>query len=193
VALEDQRHWDQKHAAEGGSEIPSAFLVEILHAGSWEIPRGRALDIATGKGRNALFLAQQGFEVEGIDISAAALADAERCAREKLLRVTWRQADLETAVLPAAYYDLIVKINYLERSLVPQIKSALKTGGFVIFETYLTGQEAMGHPKNPAYLLGQNELLELFRGFRVLLYREGRFAEGGKPAYRAGLFAQKIG
>ena len=72
------------------------------------------------------------------------------------------------------------------------MKSALKLGGHVIFETYLVDQRVLGHPRNPAYLLGHNELLDLFRDFRVLRYREGRFAEGGKEAYRAGLFGQKV-
>ena len=192
MAIDDQRRWDQKHATGGASENPSAFLVEILDSGSWNIPRGRALDIACGKGRNAHFLARMGFEVEGIDISAAALAEAESRAREESLRIAWRQADLETITLPRNHYDLIVEFNYLERSSVPKIKNALKTGGFVIFETFLIGQEAMGHPKNPAYLLGHNELLELFHGLRVLYYREGKRAEGGATAMRAGIFAQKL-
>lgn len=189
---DDQRRWDQKYAAAAGPESPSSFLVEIMSSDSWIIPRGRALDIATGKGRNAQFLARKGFEVEGVDISAVALAEAESRARGKSLRIAWRQADLETLTLPTTHYDLIVEFNYLERSLVPKIKSALKTGGFVIFETYLIGQEAMGHPKNPAYLLGHNELLDLFRGFRVLFYREGKMAEGRATAMRAGIFAQKL-
>lgn len=166
--------------------------MEILNSGSWDIPRGRALDIASGKGRNAQFLARMGFEVEGIDISAAALAEAESRAREKSLRIAWRQADLQSITLPATHYDLIINFNYLERSLVPKIKSALKNGGYVIFETYLIGQETMGRPKNPAYLLGHNELLELFHGFRVLLYREGKLVEGGATALRAGIFAHKL-
>jgi SAM-dependent methyltransferase len=192
MAREDQIRWDRKHAAEHGLEEPSEFLKEIMSGASWELSPGRALDIATGKGRNALMLAEHGFDVEGIDISAAGLVEAERRAREKSFSISWRRADLERIELPRSCYDLILNINYLQRSLVPQIKSALNARGFVIFETYLIGQEALGHPTNPAYLLGHNELLELFRGFRVLFYREGRFVEGGRTALRAGLFAQKL-
>jgi tellurite methyltransferase len=168
MAQEDQIRWDRKHGDRHASREPSAFLIEILTAQSWEIPRGRALDIATGEGRNALCLAEHGFDVEGIDISAAGLVEAERRAREKSLTISWRRADLEGIELPESCYDLIVNLNYLHRSLIPQIMGALKTGGLLIFETYLIGHEALGEPKNPAYLLGHNELLDLFRGFRVL-------------------------
>ncbi|MDZ4346948.1 MAG: hypothetical protein U1E51_31440, partial [Candidatus Binatia bacterium] len=107
--------------------------------------------------------------------------------------ISWQQADLEQIELPKTTYDLIVNFNYLQRSLIPQIKAALRPGGHAIFETYLTGQEILGHPKNPAYLLGHNELLEQFRDFRVLWYREGKFTDDGEAAFRAGLLAQKLG
>ena len=113
-------------------------------------------------------------------------------AQEKSLSVSWQRADLEKIELPESTYGLIVNFNYLQRSLVPQIEKSLKKGGHVIFETYLIDQQAVGHPKNPAYLLGHNELLDLFSGVRVLYYREGKFTEGDREAYRAGLFGQKI-
>jgi SAM-dependent methyltransferase len=151
-----------------------------------------ALDVAAGKGRNAIFLAEMGFGVVGIDISTIALEEARRRAEEKLLRVTWQQADLERIELPVAGYDLIVNSNYLQRSLFAQIRRALKPQGHIIFETYLIDQQAINHPRNPAYLLNHNELLDHFGTFRVLCYREGRYADGGEPAFRAGIFAQKI-
>jgi hypothetical protein len=77
------------------------------------------------------------------------------------------------------------------RALVRQIKTTLKPGGRVIFETYLIDQQAVGDPTNPHYLLAHNELLELFRDYRALHYREGRFFESGKNAFLAGLLAQK--
>jgi SAM-dependent methyltransferase len=154
--------------------------------------RGRALDLASGTGRNALFLAEQGFDVLAIDVSPVALEQGKRRAEEKHLAIQWQQADLEEIKLPDSSYALIANFNYLQRSLLPQIKSALTVGGYVIFETYLIDQQAVGHPKNPAYLLRHNELLEAFADFRILWYREGRFSDGGDPAFRAGIFAQKV-
>jgi len=191
MTTDDQVRWDRQHAAGHGSDHASGFLKEILLSDSWPIPRGRALDIATGKGRNAIFLAEQGFDVVAIDVSPVALDEARQRAAGKSLSISWQQADLERIELPEATYDLVVDFNYLQRSLIPQIKAALKPGGHVIFETYLTGQEILGHPKNPAYLLRHNELLELFRDFRVLCYREGKFSAGEETAFRAGILAEK--
>jgi 2-polyprenyl-3-methyl-5-hydroxy-6-metoxy-1,4-benzoquinol methylase len=192
MTTDDQVRWDWQHAAGQGTSHASGFLEEILLSGSWPIPRGRALDIATGKGRNAIFLAEQGFDVVAIDVSPVALDEARKRAAGQSLSISWQQADLEQIELPKTTYDLIVNFNYLQRSLIPQIKTALKPGGHVIFETYLIGQEMIGHPKNPAYLLGHNELLEQFRDFRVLCYREGKFSYDGAASFRAGLLAQKV-
>jgi SAM-dependent methyltransferase len=184
--------WDRRHATAHRSDRSSKFLNEIFEADAWRIERGRALDVASGTGRNALFLAEQGFDVLAIDVSPVALEQGKRRAEEKHLAIQWQQADLEEIKLPDSSYALIANFNYLQRSLFPQIKSALTVGGYVIFETYLIDQQAVGHPKNPAYLLRHNELLEAFADFRILWYREGRFSDGGDPAFRAGIFAQKV-
>jgi tellurite methyltransferase len=191
MALDDREKWDRRHAEARATQEPSGFLTEIFQNDPGSTPRGAALDIATGKGQNAIFLAERGFDVVGIDISPIALAEAQRWAKEKSLAIAWQQADLEQIELPPARYDLVLNFNYLQRSLVPQIKQTLKPGGRVIFETYLIDQQAIGHPSNPSYLLAHNELLDLFRDFRVLYYREGRFLQSGKSAFLAGLLAQK--
>jgi tellurite methyltransferase len=156
MTMTDRERWDRQHLARPNSSAPANFLHEIFKSEAWQIPRGRALDIATGKGRNALFLAEQGFEVVGIDISPVGLAEARAQAAARSLAIDWQEADLELLELAADRYKLIVNIDYLQRSLVPQIKRRLEVGGFVIFETYLIDQATIGHPKNPAYLLGHN-------------------------------------
>lgn len=192
MSIADKVRWDKQHESTHGSAEPSGFLVEIFAAEAWPMPRGRALDIACGKGRNALFLAEQGFDVVAIDISPVALEEGRKRAAEKNLAISWQQADLEQIQLGEKVYDLVVNFNYLQRSLIAPVKAALKPGGFVIIETYLIDQPAIGHPKNPAYLLEHNELLNNFRDFRVLFYREGQFLEHGERAFRAGICAQKI-
>jgi tellurite methyltransferase len=192
MSTEDKVRWDKQHESTHGSVESCAFLREIFASEAWSIPAGRALDLACGKGRNALFLAERGFAVVAVDISPIALEEGTRRAAEKKLAVTWQQADLEQIQLDEDAYDLVLNFNYLQRSLIPPIKAALRVGGYVIFETYLIDQPAIGHPKNPAYLLQHNELLNWFLGYRVLCYREGRFSEGGEPAFRAGILAQKI-
>jgi 2-polyprenyl-3-methyl-5-hydroxy-6-metoxy-1,4-benzoquinol methylase len=191
MATEDQKRWDDKHAGKPGDQPPSSFLTEIFSSASWQIAPGRALDVATGRGRNACFLAERGFSVDAMDISEVGLQEARKTAEAKGLAINFIQTELEQAALPGPAYDLIVNFNFLERSLILKMKDAIKLGGHVIFETYLVDQRVLGHPRNPAFLLGHNELLELFRDFRVLLYREGKFVEQGRAAFRAGIFAQK--
>ena len=191
MAADDRKRWNEKHPATHGDDAPSKFLQEVLASKAWLIPPGRALDVATGKGRNAIYLAAQRFRVDAVDISAAALQEARKEARAKGQAVNFIEADLEHADLPRGAYDLVINFNYLDRGLVTHMKSALKPSGHIVFETYLIDQREIGHPKNPAYLLGHNELLDLFREFRVLYYREGKFVDGGSETYKAGLLAQK--
>jgi tellurite methyltransferase len=192
MSSDDKTRWDRQHGLSPAADQPSSFLSQIIESDAWQIPRGPTLDVAAGKGRNTIFLAETGFSVVGMDISSIALEEARRRAVEKSVQITWHQADLEQIEFPTAAYNLIVNLNYLQRSLLPQIRRALKPQGYVIFETYLIDQQAIGHPKNPAYLLNHNELLDHFRSFRVLCYREGKYTDGGEAAFRAGIFAQKI-
>jgi tellurite methyltransferase len=193
MSLDDQVRWDKQHAQKHGEEQPSTFVRQVLETDGCQVSPGRALDIAAGKGRNALYLAERGFKVVAVDISSVALDVAQRNAQRKHLHIDWQQLDLEQCDFPEGEYDLILNINYLQRSLIPPIKAALSVGGLVIFETYLIDQRVIGHPKNPNYLLAHNELLDHFRDFRVLYYREGKFADGGEPSFRAGIFAQRTG
>jgi tellurite methyltransferase len=192
VSSSDQARWDERHARSQSTTAPAEFLREIVESAAWSVPRGQALDIACGKGRNAIYLAERGFDVTALDISAVALDAGRRLAQERNLKIDWRQCDLTAADLPIASFDLIVSFNYLERTLIASIKQAVQPGGLVMFETYLIDQAAVGHPKNPDYLLKHNELLDYFRGFRVLLYREGKYAESGDLSFRAGIFARRI-
>ncbi len=192
MSLDDQIRWDRQYGQSDRSEKPSTFLKQNLDEGHWDIAPGRALDIASGAGRNALFLAAKGFAVTAVDISQVGLDQGARRAAERALSISWQQADLEHCRLPPGPYELIVNINYLQRSLIPHMKAALAPGGYIVFETYLIDQQIIGYPKNPDYLLARNELLNHFRDFRVLYYREGKFTDGGEPSFRAGIFPQKL-
>lgn len=165
----------------------SPFLVEnidLLH-------RGRALDVAMGRGRNALFLAGAGFETEGIDISQEAVDFTLEQAGVSGVHVQALVADLEKGYpFEKDAYDLIVCFNYLHRPLFQTMKDALKVGGMVVYETFIVDQARFGRPRNPDHLLNHNELLSLFREFRCLRYREGVI---GKENAIAGIIAEKTG
>ena len=149
---------------------PSAFLVENIDL----LPKGRVLDVATGRGRNAVYLARQGFQVDGIDISREALDAARVLAVESGVSVTLHLMDLENdVILPKEAFDIIICFNYLHRPLIPQLKRSLCTGGMLVYETFIVDQARFGKPKNPKHLLQHNELLKFFYDFRCLRYREG--------------------
>ncbi len=173
------------HVHEGSLE-PAPFLVENVGL----LSRGRVLDIAMGSGRNAIYLAQAGFEVEGVDMSPEAVSTALKSAKEAGVTLKAEIADLESDFhIQKGAYDVIICFNYLQRSLMPQIRDGLRPGGVVVYETFIIDQAQFGRPRNPDYLLKYNELLDVFRQFRVLRYREG-IIENQKAL--ASIVAQKL-
>lgn len=158
------------------SHAPAEFLVDNIHL----LPKGRILDIAMGAGRNAIYLAKMGFEVEGVDISSEAVSVAVESARKAGVTIRAQVVDLEKNYhIQEGAYDVIICFYFLQRSLISQIKNGLRLGGVVVYETYIVDQIQFGKPRNPDYLLKHNELLYMFRELRCLRYREGVF-EGPK-------------
>ena len=188
----DRKRWDkrfgQKEFALG--KEPNPFLKKNIRL----LPKGKALDIATGEGRNAVFLAQQGFEVDAVDISEKGLEKAQKLALKKGVKINTSLSDLDQYPIKKEQYDLIANFYFLKRRLIPRIKKGLKMGGKVIFETYLLEHRELGTggPKQAKYFLKPNELIKLFRDFRILFYREGIFREGGRKKAVASLIAEKI-
>ena len=166
---------------------PSQFLID----NSELLPAGKALDIAMGSGRNTLYLAEQGLEVEGIDISDEDIQQALNTALERGIKIFAHAVDIEGSDyrIKKDAYDLIICFNYLYGPLIPMIKDGLRKGGIVIYETYLVEQADYGKPKNPAYLLKHNELLDMFRDLRCLRYREGMIKGRG---FVASIIAEKV-
>lgn len=168
---------------------PAPFLVENVAL----LPKGRALDVAMGSGRNAIYLAKMGFEVEGVDISSEAVSKAIALAKKAGVTIRAQTADLESKYqIEKGRYNVIICFNYLQRSLIPQIKDGLRRGGMVVYETFLIEQARWGKPKNPDFLLRHNELLELFRDFRCLRYREGTIENEGDKRAIASILAEKV-
>lgn len=165
---------------------PAQFLVENIDL----LPKGRVLDVAMGSGRNALYLSMMGFQVKGVDISPEAVDNALAQAKRDNVALEAMVADLEADYqIDKKAYDVIICFNYLQRSLIPKIKEGLRPGGIVLYETYTVDQPRFGKPKNPDYLLKYNELLDIFRDFRCLRYREG-IIENRKAV--AGIVAEKV-
>jgi len=170
---------------ENGFEA-AQFLVRNIEL----LPRGRVLDVAMGSGRNAIYLARLGFEVEGVDLSHEAVNTALESAERAGIALRAQVVDLEGKYhIEEGVYDVIICFNYLQRSLISQIKGGLRKGGMVVYETFIVDQAQFGKPKNPDYLLKHNELLHLFSDFRCLRYREGIMEHG---AAIASIIAEKV-
>jgi SAM-dependent methyltransferase len=164
---------------------PAEFLK--LHVS--KLPIGKALDLAMGEGRNAVFLAKKGFSVEGVDISEVAMRKARRLAKENRVSLTTINSDLRTYQIKPESYQVILSIDFLQRSLFPQIKNGLKKGGVAVIEN-----GSIEQLKNPSgkttpreWLLEKGELLEVFKDFEILKYEE---TNDGKEA-KAKILARK--
>lgn len=140
-------------------------------------PAGTALDVACGSGRNLLWLAQAGWQVTGVDRDTTATAPLRAHAR--IL-----DADIENTPwpLPGDTFDLVVVCNYLWRPLVDTILSAVKPGGWLIWETFADGQQGIGRPARPDFLLQRGELLRVCRDWRIVAY-EDVFEPGVNPRF----------
>jgi SAM-dependent methyltransferase len=184
------KEWDERYRqGRGMPDEPSALLVEkraMLPAG------GRALDIAMGSGRNALYLASLGFRVTGVDVSRVAVELCCEKAARLGLAVDTVVADMEDYRLPVDTYDLVINFHYLQRSLAGPIVRALKRGGVLFFESFTIDQLQYGYgPKDPAFLVRPGELREMFAGLETLLYYEGVIEGDRGPKAVAQLIGRK--
>jgi tellurite methyltransferase len=193
--------WDARHrdSAQNSPAEPASIVSEWLPL----LPHGPTLDLACGTGRHTLLLAGQGLPVMAVDWSGTALDILENRARKAKLRASREdaahladsqtrgirliQANLQEILLPVASFSLILCLQYLLRSLFPQMARALCPGGVLLFETFTCAQlNYAGGPRNPAYLLEPGELRTAFPGLHVLFYRELNAGQG-----IASLVAQK--
>ncbi len=164
-----QAKWNRLYARGRRSRLHPT-LVHYLP----QIPGGRALEIACGTGENALYLAQQGFHVDAIDISEVALRQAQRRARALGLSVHFIVCDAATFTYSPATYDLVLNFYFLDRRIFPAIARTLKPGGWLIFETFNLRHLRVRPNANPDHLLRLGELRQVFQawGFHILVYRE---------------------
>jgi tellurite methyltransferase len=149
---------------------------------------GRALDLAAGRGRNALFLAERGLSVTALDISAVALDQFRIEAEKRHLVIDARQVDLEAVPdLPTAAFDLVIQFFYLQRSLFPHLLAAVRPGGLAVVRTLSSAGPFAGGPDNPDFVLRPGELLEVFAGWEILCHEEGL-----EPSQKGGSLAAII-
>lgn len=188
----DRDKWNlhyQQAADEAAS--PAAVLRENLHL----LPaKGLALDLACGLGANALLLAEHGFEAYAWDISDVAIAQLSAAAQRRILSVHAQVRDVVALPPLRDSFDVIVVSFFLERALAPRLSAALRPQGVLFYQTYTRARVDDSGPRNEAYRLADNELLELFPSLHVLAYREegrtGDLSRGFRN--QALLVAQKL-
>lgn len=165
----DAERWNARYAADGDARLedqPRQLLLDYAHL----LPKeGIALDAAAGVANNGTFLARRGIHVIALDISITALQLATRRALKESLPFSAAVYDLSRLWLPMNHFDVIVNFHFLERGTYPVFQQALRTGGLIIFETFLRPNE---DSSTPDYYLEPGELQNAFSDFEIIHWKE---------------------
>ena len=152
-----------------GAEAPSAWVQRWSHLVR---PGGSVLDVACGHGRHMRWFASRGHLITGLDRSPEAIAAVASLGTAVL-------ADIENAPWPRLQdgqprpFEALVVTNYLWRPLFPMLLASLAPGGVLIYETFTAGNETVGKPSRPDFLLQPGELLRVCSGLRVVACEDG--------------------
>lgn len=159
--------WDERYAnGKYSAAAPHRLLISLVE----KLKPGKALDLACGAGRHAVFLAENGFQVTAVDNSAAGINIAKGRAAEKAVEIDFLLADLEAGEFTIAEnaFDLICDFYYLQRDLFGAMKKGVRAGGMIVAAIHIYGT---GEPEG-RFLLREGELKEFFEGFEILHYHE---------------------
>lgn len=176
----DRAKWNERYRAMPREiRSPEAFLLACERF----LPRsGRALDVAGGDGRNALWLAERGLEVTIADVSEVGLARARAAASERGLPLATVAVDLELEPLPAGPFDLVTSFFYYWPGLFAVLPELLAPGGLVVY-AQPTKRNLERNARPPAaFLLEEGQLAGLVMGLEIVEYKEDWFREGRHEA-----------
>jgi tellurite methyltransferase len=181
MSNEDRNKWNQRYAEDSYHKNNPVTLLE-----NWlpQLPVGRALDVACGAGRNALHLAQAGYQVDAIDISAEGLNQARQKAEHRGLNINWIEHDFDRAFQFDTDYDLVIVMWYVNLALITRLCGCLAAGGYLLCEEHLiTDQQVIG-PGSLNFRVAPGDLREAVSGLDILLYEESieKNAEGDQVA-----------
>ena len=170
---------------------PHALLIEALsHIAASPPPSRVALDLACGSGRDAVWLAIEGWKVHAWDILPDALERCADLAMRNGVRVSTSCVDLEAGPdIPVAGFDMVCCFNFLHRPLLRVIANAVRPGGYLAYETFAKPQREMfGKPASDSHLLKTGELAAAFEGWNILVNRVGLT---GPRRYASGVIARR--
>jgi len=182
--------WDERFRAGEYPQDPDP--APVLERAVDSFPDGRALDIAAGTGRNAVFLAAEGYEVDALDRSREGLRIARENAEKRGVadRCSWIQADALDYDYPAEAYDAITCRSFRIADRLTDVKTALKPGGVLYYEDHLRTSEGVDYGPPDARRMGANELLRACLDLTVLHYREFRSGADGHRGAHAQIIAR---
>lgn len=168
--------WNERHRAGPADSAASPLLIRAV---SGEKP-GHALDLACGGGRNAVFLAAQGWTVTAVDSSDVAIEQIQARVGQEHLSIQAVLADLERRdfELREQSFELICNIFYLQRSLFPTIRDALRQSGLFVGSIHMEDSDPSVKAMNRSFLLRSGELRHEFEGWEILHDQERRPAPG---------------
>ncbi len=190
MSTADREKWNQRYT--DGAYAERTHPSALLHTWLEKITPGKALDIACGAGRNALFLAEHGFAVDAVDISAAALSRAQEAAVARGLQLNLVEHDLDGPLTLTDDYQLILVIRYVNLPLLQQLAQHLAPGGWLVCEEHLVSDEDVIGPTNPAYRVARGALAEAAEGLELQWVGEGVMTEpDGRLAALSQLVARR--
>jgi tellurite methyltransferase len=166
----DKAKWDRIYSERDSINLqPAEVLLQNRHL----LPnQGIALDLACGLGANSLLLAEHGLDVHSWDISAVAIEKLNTVAKQRHCQLNAEVRDVKSCPPEPDSVDVLVVTHFLVREMAADLIAALKPGGLLFYQTYCRAKVSEQGPGNPDYLLKDNELLELFAGLKVRVYRE---------------------
>ena len=173
--------WNRRHTEAEGLGGVATVLEQNIHLAT---PGCRALDLACGRGANALFMARAGLRVTAWDLSPVAIGRLEKAAIAEGLAIETGVRDVIARPPEPASVDLLLVSFFLERELAPALVAALKPGGLLFYQTYSRAAVSDEGPASDRFRLADNELLELFAALKVRVYREERLLGDTRQGWR---------
>lgn len=173
MSLQDKQKWDEKYIKKSQLLRPreaSLNLQKFIGEGQGK----KALDIACGAGRNTLYLAKNGFNVDAVDIAKVALDTLNNYARENYTDklINTKLIDLDDFTPESNIYDLIIMANFLDRDMISRAKKSLKKDAIFIVETYMKDEENEKTKSEEKNLLYSGELEDIFSSYEIIYYDE---------------------
>ncbi len=186
---QERQTWDQRWSEKSFSDgwQVDSWLAAHQHI----LKQGTALDVACGRGRNSLFLAEHGYQVTALDYSPVALSQLQEEAAHRGLQLASHLVDLEQQPqLPAGQFDLVINFYYMHRPLLPVMQELVKPGGLIIIRTFSSAGHFEPCRLKPEMILEPEELRRLFRDWDIMVYEEGVEASK-KGGSLVGIIARK--